>query len=133
MSADEAALMRLCIEFARRIDGGSAERVTELFTPDGVLESGGQRIVGAAALRERFARRQLDAALVTRHLLTNASFCIESQTRASGELLMTVFRRHGSAGPAQAPRVADVEDVYVREAAGPWRIAQRRLALVFEA
>jgi hypothetical protein len=133
MNVEEQALMRLCIEFVRRIDTGAAERVTELFTADGVLETAGRRIVGAAALRERFAQRQGETGLVTRHLLTNASFRIESHARASGQMLMTVFRRHGGDAAAPLPRVADVDDVYLRDAKGEWRIAQRRLQLVFEA
>jgi ketosteroid isomerase-like protein len=129
MTADEAALLRLCVSFAERIDGGHAASVTELFTPDGVLVSSGERVSGAAALRERFTRRE--AGLVTRHLITNASFAIEEPERASGRMLMTVFRRRDGDTGVAPPRVADVEDVYVRGAGGQWRIAQRRIERVF--
>jgi hypothetical protein len=131
MTADEAALMRLCVSFAERIDGGRAATVPELFTGDGVLLSGGERVAGEAALRERFTRREREAGLVTRHLVTNASFALESPARATGRMLMTVFRRHEGEAGVTTPRVADVEDVYLRDAAGQWRIAQRRIERVF--
>jgi len=131
MMADEAALLRLCVSFAERIDGGHAASVTELFTPDGVLVSGGERVSGATALRERFTRRERETGLVTRHLITNASFAIQEPERASGRMLMTVFRRHDGDTGMALPRVADVEDVYMRGVDGRWRIAQRRIEKVF--
>ena len=133
MTVDETALLRLCVSFAERIDGGRAASVTELFTPDGVLFSGGERVAGAAALRERFTRREREGehGLVTRHLVTNTSFCVEGAGRATGRMVMTVFRQQGSGGAVVTPRVADVEDVYARDASGQWRIAQRRIDRVF--
>jgi hypothetical protein len=131
MTADEAALLRLCVSFAERIDGGRAGSVVELFTPDGVLVSGGERVAGEAALRARFARREREAGLVTRHLVTNASFAIGEPGRASGRMLMTVFRRQEGEAGTTHPRVADVEDVYARCESGEWRIAQRRIERVF--
>lgn len=131
MTRDESALMQLCIAFVERIDGGRAESVADLFTPDGVLISAGERVAGEAALRERFARRQREAGLVTRHLLTNASFTLQGDAQATGRSLMTVFRRQGEDAAMQPPRVADVDDVYVRDASGRWRFAQRRIERVF--
>ena len=131
MTPAESALMELCIAFVERIDGGRAESVAELFTPDGVLVSAGERVAGATALRERFARRQQEAGLVTRHLLTNLSFMLRGDGQATGRSLMTVFRRLGEDAAVQPPRVADVDDVYVLDASGRWRIAQRRIERVF--
>lgn len=129
MNEDRAELLQLCLDFARWIDDGEAERVTTLFAADGALCSRGEWAVGHAALHQRFAQRQRETQRLTRHLVTNASFEFEAPDRASGRMLLTVYRRTPGEPPAPLPTIADVHDRYVREARH-WRITERRIEVV---
>jgi len=50
--ADHVSLSRLVVEFAWRVDHGQADRVWELFVPDGVLDTGGAPLAGHDAIRD---------------------------------------------------------------------------------
>jgi hypothetical protein len=126
VNREQAELLQLCLDFARLIDDGEAERVTGLFAAEGVLCSRGETIAGRAALRERFVRRQRETQQLTRHLVTNASFELQAPDRATGRMLLTVWRRTMGEPAVTMPTIADVHDCYVRES-GAWRIAQRRI------
>lgn len=130
MTAAADQLMALCLDFASFIDAGQARRAADLFADDGVLVSRGERIAGRAALLARFEARERRHALVTRHALSNISLRLDGAHGATGSMLMTVSRREGPDGPV-CVSVADVHDVYACDALGRWRIAQRRIDLVF--
>ena len=49
---DHLSLSRLVVEIAWRIDHGQADRVWELFVPDGVLDTSGTALLGHDAIHD---------------------------------------------------------------------------------
>jgi hypothetical protein len=130
----EAALIRteieaLNVEFWYRVDHHGGDRVAELFTADGVYSVPGGRNVGRDAIATSYERRRARGPRVSRHVHTNLRLTIESPERAHGVSMLTLWARDGEAPQAVTlpVSVSDVEDDYVRDAEGHWRIEHRHI------
>jgi hypothetical protein len=122
--ADHVPLSRLVVEIAWRIDHGQADRVWELFVADGVLETGGTRLVGHDAIRD-WGRARVASTAQTRHICSGMRFTDRGSGRATGSTLLTVFIHDGDGrGPTVPTVVGEDTDEFVRTDAG-WRFASR--------
>lgn len=138
MTREEELLLRLEIErlnaeFAWLIDHDRSEGVADLFTPDGVYgRSTGERSVGREAIRESYRRRSEHGARTARHIFTNLRLTIESDSRARGTVIMTLFAEDGPPPhPALPMLVADYDDIYERAADGGWLYRERITTWLF--
>ncbi len=138
MTRTEELLTRLEIEelnaeFAYLIDHDLSEGVADLFTEDGSYgRATGERSAGRDAIRESYRRRTAHGARTARHIFTNLRLTVESDTRARGTVIMTLFAEDGAPPlPAEPMLVADYDDVYERGADGRWRYASRTITWLF--
>ncbi|WP_286507268.1 nuclear transport factor 2 family protein [Variovorax davisae] len=130
---DEAACMRLCVDFANHLDARDYPRVLDLFTEDGSLDRMGTLLTG-----QREIAGFLDArptAVVTRHLCTNISVRRASGDEATGLCYVLFFQ--GSADGETAvmsapPSVVEYHDRFRRTATG-WKIQARRIRMAMRA
>jgi hypothetical protein len=75
---------QLIVKYAHVIDAGEAERVGDLFAPDGVWEAYRNRRVGQSEIREAFRLRQHNTTRVSRHICTNIAIEVISPREATG-------------------------------------------------
>jgi SnoaL-like domain len=128
--ADHLSLSRLVVEIAWRIDHGQADRVWELFVPDGVLDTSGTPLAGHGAIRG-WGRARVASAVQTRHISSGMRFIGRGDDRATGSTLPTVFMHDGDGrGPAVPAVVGEDTDEFVRTDAG-WRFASRTFETLF--
>jgi hypothetical protein len=128
--ADHLSLSRLVVEIAWRIDHGQADKVWELFVPDGVLDTSGTPLVGHDAIRN-WGRARVASTTRTRHICSGMRFTDCGNGRASGSTLLTVFMHDGDGrGPAVPAVVGEDTDEFTRTDAG-WRFASRTFEILF--
>jgi hypothetical protein len=128
--ADHLSLSRPVVEIAWRIDHGQADRVWELFVPDGVLDTSGTPLVGHDAIRS-WGRARVASSVQTRHISSGMRFTDHGNGRATGSTLLTVFMHDGGGrGPAVPAVVGEDTDEFVRTEAG-WRFASRTFQTLF--
>lgn len=128
--ADHVTLSRLVVEITWRIDHGQADRVWELFVPDGVLDSGGTPLVGHDAIRD-WGRVRAASTMRTRHICSGMRSIDRGDARATGSTLLTVFMHDGDGrGPAVPAVVGEDTDEFIRTDVG-WRFASRRFETLF--
>jgi hypothetical protein len=134
----ERACERLVVDYARFVDFGEASHIADLFTADGVWESGDLRMVGRDAIRAGFARREAVARRVSRHVCTNVAVDVIGADDARGLSYLINYRhdrRDGEDAAAPAPSghpkfVGEYHDRFVRTPDG-WRFAHRICGLTF--
>jgi len=132
---DEAACVRLCVDFANHLDARRHDAVPELFTEDGVLDRMGAVFAGRDGLAQFLAARPADA--VTRHLCTNirVHFDAADPDAATGSCYVLFFRGAPEQGGARAlgpPSVVEYHDRYQRTPRG-WRIRERLIRMAIQA
>jgi ketosteroid isomerase-like protein len=124
---------RLVYRYASLIDFGEAEKVAELFAPDGVWESPQGRLEGNSAIRDQFRRRQ-DSQRRSRHVCTNVVIDVVDDHTATGLTYFTLYRHDGGEdGPAPLDgpaMVGEYRDRFVRTEDG-WRFLRREAAVAF--
>jgi hypothetical protein len=130
--AIRAQIEALSIEYYYRIDHGNSEDVIELFTPNAILEIGGQKLTGREAIRRYYANRS--RTWITRHVSTNLRITYIDADHVDVIRLFTYY--HGdkaeSAGPYPAlPSVAEYHEIVERGPDGAWRYAFRASTPVF--
>lgn len=91
----ERACERLSYDYCRVADEGNHSLLADLFTEDGLFAIPGLRLDGLAAIRRYFTEREPMKDLRTRHVCTNVSVDLTSQTEAVGVLYLTLYRRRG--------------------------------------
>lgn len=133
---DAAAICAdLSMRFAYHVDHFEYDKLVELFTPDGVLDRRGVDIVtGRDAILATMKAR--DPALHTRHVCTNVIIDPIGDSGASGVTYFTLYRGKVSSddgtidlsGPAF---VGEYHDEF-SNSAGDWKIARRRVRLIFQ-
>ena len=125
---------RLNAEFAYLIDHDQADRVPDLFTPDGVYgRSTGERSVGREAIRESYRRRAAHGVRTARHIFSNLRLTVESADRVRGTVILTLFAEDGPPPhPALPLIVADYDDVYERGPDGRWLYRERIITWLFK-
>jgi len=129
-----AELEALNVEFWYRVDHLNGAGVDELFTVDGAYSVAHGRNAGRRAIAESYVQRAARGPRVSRHVHSNLRVAIESPTRAHGTSILTLWARDGEA-PLQLTlpvSVSDVDDDYVLEVDGMWRIEHRHLTTVFQ-
>src|ERR1700733_13538894 len=99
----ERACEHLIYTYARLVDFNQAEQIAELFTLNGVWESGRRRWVGQDQIRGGFRKRQLHTERRSRHICTNALVELHGPSEASGLTYYTIYRHDGGFGNRPAP------------------------------
>jgi SnoaL-like domain len=89
----------LIFQYAQFIDFGVAEKVADLFAPDGIWESDRTKKVGQDEIRSAFRAREVDRRLISRHVCTNISIETLSLTDATGLTYFTLYRRQRVSPP----------------------------------
>ncbi|MEO8316670.1 MAG: nuclear transport factor 2 family protein [Pseudomonadota bacterium] len=139
--ADRTLIQELMDRYGVVHDLGNAEQYADLFTADGEITVGGNRVVvkGRQALIEQ-ARRDHDrydkekdasgkATSIMRHLISNAQISITGAGTAAGTCYVTTVVKKGDVGPAILS-VSRYSDHYVKRN-GQWLIQRRDIALEF--
>jgi hypothetical protein len=133
--AVECVITRLIALYAQYIDFGQAERVSGLFTPDGVWESPNKHLVGQGEIREAFAWRQHNRRRRSRHVCTNTVVEIASDVEASALTYFMLYRcdedSHAEPSPMSHPSsIGEYSDRF-RCAANEWRFTHRQVTFAF--
>ena len=131
----ESELNRLVTTYCHLVDHGQAARVAELFAEDGVWTSSEQTLVGRAEIARAFARRQANAARISRHVCTGMLAQVHGPDRAEAVTYLTLYRHDSDpprrVAPAQAPAiVGEYRDQFVRTPDG-WRFRHREVVASF--
>lgn len=132
---DEAACVRLGVDFAHGLDARHYPAVLQLFSEDGVLDRMGTVFTGHDGIGGFLAARP--AGMTTRHLCTNFRVDFEGDDQATGACYVLFFQ--GTANSEAevptalgAPSVVEYHDRFIRTAAG-WRIRERRIRMALRA
>lgn len=131
--AVRAEIETLTLEHSWLVDNNESERIAELYTENGRLLGVGPDKVGRKALTDYGTERAGMKKRTARHVVSNLRLIRESETRINGSSTITLFRADGEErAPADPIAVADCLEKYEKCAGGRWRIAERRIVLVFE-
>lgn len=123
----------LVYEHAWLLDNHESERLADLYLEDGRLYGIGPERRGAAALNAYGKERAAMTDRTARHVCTNLRLAPLEDGRIRGHVMITLYRHDGPGpGPAEACALADAHDIYGRDAQGRWKLAERRLELIFE-
>jgi hypothetical protein len=123
----------LVYEHAWLLDSHESERLADLYLEDGRLYGIGPERQGREALTAYGVERAAMTGRTARHVCTNLRLAPLDDGRIKGHLMITLYRHDGEApGPAEACALADAHDIYGRDADGRWKLAERRLELIFE-
>jgi hypothetical protein len=123
----------LVYEHAWLLDNHESERIADLYLEDGRLYGIGPERRGAAALTDYGEQRAALTGRVARHVCTNLRLAPLDDGRIKGHLMITLYRHDGEhPGPAEPCALADAHDIYGRDSDGRWKLAERRLELIFE-
>lgn len=134
----ERACARLVVDYAHWVDFGDAERVADLFAPDGVWEVGESLFEGRDAVRDMLRSRQQMTERRSRHVCTNLAIDVLNADHATGLVYLSLYRHDfetAEASEGLAPcgpplAVGQYRDRFVRTEEG-WRFALRRAELAF--
>ena len=127
------AIEELNVEFAYLIDHDRSESVADLFTEQGSYgRASGERSVGRDAIRLAYATRKAKGPRTARHIFTNLRLTFESDRRALGSCIMTLFAEDGLPPHVAEPfLVADYDDIYECGSDGHWRYTSRTITWLF--
>ena len=126
---------RLVTAYCHYVDHGSAERIAELFSEDGVWTSAEVTMDGREAIQKAMAVREANAARMSRHVCNNFMLNIIDADHAEGTVYLTLYRYDGKEGRALSPlegpvMVGEYRDQFVRTEDG-WRISRREIEVDF--
>jgi uncharacterized protein (TIGR02246 family) len=130
---DLADIEALTVEFWYRVDHQNGVGVADLFTEDGVYSVANGQNAGRAAIADSYEQRAARGPRLSRHVQTNLRVRFDSTSVARGLSILTLWADDGEA-PLELKMpisVTDVEDEYVKESDGKWRIRHRHLSQVF--
>ena len=132
---DEAACVRLGVDFAHGLDARHYPAVLQLFAEDGVLDRMGTVFTGQAEIGGFLAARP--TGMTTRHLCTNFRIDFEGDDQATGACYVLFFQGTADANASAPtavgpPSVVEYHDRFIRTAAG-WRIRERRIRMAIQA
>ena len=133
--AIERECARLVTAYCHYIDHGSAERVAELFSEDGVWASTEATLEGRDEIRKAMAERRDNAARMSRHVCDNLLIDVIDENSAEGVVYLTLYRHDGKEGrrlsPLEGPlMVGEYQDRFQRGPDG-WRITRREVVVDF--
>ena len=127
---------RLVTEYVHRVDHDDADKVADLFTPDGTWQiPGSEEYHGTEELRRLFPARMSGAGRVTRHLCAASLITVHDETTATGCTYWVNYRADDCPPPGipltEAPRyVGEYRDTF-RKTEDGWRIETRTVVLCF--
>jgi hypothetical protein len=139
MTDDQKLKIRLAIEdlnaaFTRHLDHGEVEELVDLFAVKALYTHGSRRTQGRSEIEALFRRRLAAGPRTSRHLYSGLRIEIESTMLARGASVCLSFAADGVPPlPALPFLVADFNDVYVADAGGRWRFAERHIERIFVA
>jgi len=120
-------------EHAWLLDNRGGEKLADLYIADGRLYGLGPEKKGKAAIAAYGMARTTIEGRTARHVCTNLRLSPVDGGRIAGHHLITLYRHDGDGlGPADACALADAHDIFAQDTDGHWKIAERRLDLVFE-
>ncbi|HMK13336.1 MAG TPA: nuclear transport factor 2 family protein [Acidimicrobiales bacterium] len=130
---DRDEIEALTIEFWHLVDHEDGVGVADLFCEDGVYSVANGQNAGRDAIAESYRQRAARGPRLSRHVQTNLRVTFTSPTEARGISILTLWADDGDAPlPLKMPiSVTDVEDEYVKDDDGVWRIRRRHLGQVF--
>jgi hypothetical protein len=114
---DHAEFSQLANRYAQTLDTGDSAGFTACFTPGGVLDSGGDRVAGAAALGEWCARRERRG----RHLPTGFTAEVDGDSAT-----LVSYGLFHDGGPQPVVLTIVYRDRLERTG-GTWRFADRTI------
>jgi hypothetical protein len=131
----ERACERLIYTYSHLVDFNQAEQIADLFTLDGIWESGHRRWVGQNEIRSGFRKRQLHTKRKSRHICTNTLIELDGLSEASGLSYYVIYRHDGGFGHRAAPLngeriIGEYHDRFVL-VGKEWRFAHRRATVAF--
>jgi hypothetical protein len=126
---------RLVTRYCHLIDHGEAEKVSDLFSKDGVWKSAEANMEGQDAVRRGFGARQANAGRMSRHVCNNLLIDVVDEDHAEGCVYLTLYRHDGDEGRRLSPldgpvMVGEYRDRFVRTTDG-WRFSQREARASF--
>jgi uncharacterized protein (TIGR02246 family) len=131
-AAARAEIEELVFLHAWLLDHGRGEEIAELYTSDGVMvgvgpdRHGRDGILGYARARK--------PSRTARHVCSNVRVQKVDDERMTGTFIITLYRSDDTPPLDATPvAVADIDDEYRRCDDGRWRIARRRISIIFEA
>lgn len=131
--AAKAEIEALEIEYYYRVDHGPAESAADLYTPDGVLQTGtSPELHGREAIRAFYAQR--NKSWVTRHITGNMRLRYIDATHVEVTRAYIYFRGDAASGPGPypaVPAVAEYVELVVKGSDGQWRYASRIAKNIF--
>ena len=129
-----ASCIKLFIDYARHVDFGDYEKFVDLFADDATLDLG-FKVEGKDKIRHSMSKRSNE--LRSRHVLSNISIDVESETTAQGIAYLSLYRHIGSESLVKAPiplkgpaAVGHYSSRFKLTAQG-WRIAACSLQFAF--
>ena len=133
---DALAISTSSASFGHLVDQGRATACEHLFLPEAKLIFGPGspkpgELVGLEAIRRFLEARQAQTHVITRHLATNFRFELDGPERVRLQSILTVFRSDDEGRAPTVSVVADVHEVFARDAGGEWRILERLTVPVF--
>jgi hypothetical protein len=114
------------------LDHGRGEEIVELYTSDGVMLGVGPDRIGRAGVLDYAKARK--PSRTARHVCSNLRVQQVDSEHATSTFMIALFRSDDRPPLDATPiALADINDAYSRCEDGRWRIAERRIAIVFEA
>jgi ketosteroid isomerase-like protein len=133
----ERSCERLIMEYSRLVDFGEAAAVADLFTEDARWEGTDLVLSGREEIRAWFEKREAVTRRVSRHVFTNVTIDVLSETEAKGLSYMINYRHDRQEGDEAMPVVMEVpkwmgeaHDAF-RLTDDGWRFASRRVVPAF--
>jgi uncharacterized protein (TIGR02246 family) len=109
----EHACARLQVRYTHLVDFGEADRVADLFTPDGVICLSDSSLKGREAIRSGYAEiRDRTSRTVLRHVCTNQLVDVIDERTAAGAVYFTVYQAPVAAEGAASLEGPSVIGVY---------------------
>jgi ketosteroid isomerase-like protein len=124
---DRAAIEALITEFFERIDRGPAERLGELFVPEGVVQALdiGVDVKGSQAISDFFAGRTRGRGFVARHSWHSLRILAVGEQEVRVSSIVVTYAGPRPDAPAKDFSVGNCEDVIRRTSDGHWLFVSR--------
>lgn len=131
---DRQAITDVMHQFYWLVDQGRAAETAALFTATARLTFGPGApkpgTIEGDAIPPAMAARQAQTNVTTRHVLSNIRLTPRADGAVEAYSLLTLFRSDDESRNSFPASVADIEEVFVRQADG-WRVQERTILPIF--